>query len=78
MKFAAQSERFSPEQKSLLEDEIEADLAAVATEIDALAQTQTPATPEKKQAIGPVTLNPERDSIIQAYLGDPDKQPVAA
>lgn len=50
MKFAAQSERFSPEQKSLLEDEIEADLAAVATEIDALAQTQTPATPEKKQA----------------------------
>ena len=50
MKFAAQSERFNPEQKSLLEDEIEADLAAVASEIDALAQTQTPATPEKKQA----------------------------
>jgi transposase len=50
MKFAAQSERFSPEQKSLLEDEIEADLAAVATEIDALAQAQAPATPEKKQA----------------------------
>jgi transposase len=50
MKFAAQSERFSPEQKSLIEDEIEADLAAVVSEIDALAQTQTPATPEKKQA----------------------------
>lgn len=50
MKFAAQSERFNPEQKSLLEDEVEADLAAVASEIDALAQTQTPATPEKKQA----------------------------
>ena len=50
MKFAAQSERFNPEQKSLREDEIEADLAAVASEIDALAQTQTPATPEKKQA----------------------------
>ena len=50
MKFAAQSERFSPEQKSLLEDEIKADLAAVASEIDALAQTQTPPTPEKKQA----------------------------
>ena len=52
MKFAAQSERFNPEQKSLLEDEIEADLAAVASEIDALAlvQTQTPVTPEKKQA----------------------------
>ncbi len=50
MKFAAQSERFNPEQKSLLEDEIEADLAAVACEIDALAQTQTSTTPEKKQA----------------------------
>jgi transposase len=50
MKFAAQSERFNPEQKSLLEDEIEAVLAAVACEIDALAQTQTSATPEKKQA----------------------------
>ena len=50
MKFAAQSERFSPEQKSLLEDEIEADLAAVASQIDALAQVQTPTNPEKKQA----------------------------
>ncbi|MDD2978325.1 IS66 family transposase [Aquabacterium sp.] len=52
MKFAAQSERFNPEQKSLLEDEIEADLAAVAAEMDALLQApaQTPATPEKKQA----------------------------
>jgi len=50
MKFAAQSERFSPEQKSLLEDEIEADLAAVASEIDALAQAQTPATAENKHA----------------------------
>ena len=50
MKFAAQSERFNPEQKSLLEDEIEADLAAVASEIDVLAQAQVPAAPEKKQA----------------------------
>jgi transposase len=50
MKFTAQSERLNPEQKSLLEDETEADLAAVASEIDALAQTQTSATPEKKQA----------------------------
>jgi len=50
MKFAAQSERFNPEQKSLLDDEIEADLAAVACEIEALAQTPTPATPENKQA----------------------------
>ena len=43
MKFAAQSERFNPEQKSLLEDEIEADLVAVATEIDALQQAQAAA-----------------------------------
>jgi transposase len=50
MKFAAQSERFSHEQKSLLEDEIEADLAAVASEIDGLSQAQTPTTSEKKQA----------------------------
>jgi hypothetical protein len=43
-------ERFNPEQQSLLDDEIEADLAAVASEIDALAPTPTAATPEKKQA----------------------------
>ena len=49
MKFAAQSERFDPGQKSLLEDEIEADLAAVATEIDALGQAQAPTSSEKKQ-----------------------------
>jgi transposase len=49
MKFAAQSERFNPEQKSLLEDEIEADLAAVATEIDALQQAQAPAKLEEKK-----------------------------
>ena len=40
MKFAAQSERFNAEQRSLLEDEIEADLAAVAVEIE---QLQPPA-----------------------------------
>lgn len=36
MKFAAQSERFNAEQRSLLDDEIEADLAAVAVEIEQL------------------------------------------
>ena len=47
MKFAAQSERFNAEQRSLLEDEIEADLAAVAIEIE---QLQPPAAaPEVKQ-----------------------------
>ena len=49
MKFAAQSERFDPGQKSLLEDEIEADLAAVATKIDALQQAQAPAKAEEKK-----------------------------
>ena len=36
MKFAAQSERFNADQRSLLEDEIEADLAAVTIEIEQL------------------------------------------
>ena len=50
MKFAAQYERFNPEQKSLLEDEIETDLAAVATEIEALQPTHPPESEGKKQA----------------------------
>ncbi len=49
MKFAAQSERFNTEQKSLLEDEIEADLAAVASEIDALQQEAAATTPQEKK-----------------------------
>ena len=54
MKFAAQSERFNAEQRSLLEDEIEADLAAVAVEIE---QLQPPAAaPETKQ-------QPKRQSL---------------
>ena len=40
LKFAAHSERYTPEQRSLLEDEIEADLAAVALEIEQLAPRQ--------------------------------------
>ena len=40
MKFAAQSERFNAEQRSLLDDEMEADLAAVCLEIE---QLQPPA-----------------------------------
>lgn len=42
LKFAAQSERFTPEQRNLLEDEIEADLAAVALQIEQLAPRQAP------------------------------------
>ncbi len=46
LKFAAQSERHSADQRSLLEDEIDADLAAVAVEIE---QLQPPAAaPEAK------------------------------
>src|SRR3989338_9255972 len=65
MKFAAQSERFNPEQKSLLEDEIEADLAAVATEIDALQEAQAPAKLEEKKVPkrAPLPANlPRRES----------------
>ena len=54
MKFAAQSERFNAEQRSLLEDEIEADLAAVAIEIEQL-QPLT-AAPQAKQ-------QPKRQSL---------------
>ena len=47
LKFAAQSERLNAQQRSLLEDEIDADLAAVAVEIE---QLQPPAAaPEAKQ-----------------------------
>ena len=49
MKFAAQSERFNPEQKSLLQDEIEADLAAVASEIDGLQQESAAVSPQEKK-----------------------------
>ena len=47
MKFAAQSERFNAEQRSLLEDEIEADLAAVCLEIEQLQPAA--AAPQAKQ-----------------------------
>ncbi|MDR7267805.1 hypothetical protein J2X20_000434 [Pelomonas saccharophila] len=36
LKFAAQSERFGAEQKSLLDETLDSDLAAVAAEIEAL------------------------------------------
>ncbi len=50
LRFAAQSERYTPEQRSLLEDEIEADLAAVALEIEQLAPGQAPQ--QRRQALG--------------------------
>ena len=48
MKFAAQSERHTAEQRSLLEEEIDADLAAVAKEIEQLG-TPAAAPPRDKQ-----------------------------
>lgn len=47
MKFAAQTERYSADQKSLLEDDIETDLAAVAEELN---QHRAPARSEEKQS----------------------------
>ena len=49
MKFAAQSERFDPQQKSLLDEELDSDLAAVAQEIEQLSPATAGAC-EKQQA----------------------------
>ena len=49
LKFAAKSEAYSAEQKSLLEETIDADLAALAAEIEA-RQPEKPATEDKQQA----------------------------
>jgi transposase len=48
LKFAAKSEAYTGEQKSLLEETLDADLAAVAAEIDALQPADKPAG-EKRQ-----------------------------
>ena len=42
LKFAAQSEKFSAEQKSLLDETLDSDLAAVAAKIDALQPAKAP------------------------------------
>ena len=69
MKFAAQSERFNAEQRSLLEDEIEADLAAVAIEIEQLqppaAATGAKQQPKRQplQANLPPAMSPSRPSV---------------
>ena len=62
LKFAAQSERYTPEQRSLLEDEIEADLAAVALEIDQLAP-QTDRQGKKQPKRQPLPANLPRREI---------------
>jgi len=54
LKFAAQSERFSPEQKDLLEETLEADLQAVSEEIEQLKPAAAPSgerSQPKRQAL---------------------------
>ena len=54
LKFAAQSERFSPEQRSLLEESLDADLQAVAEELEALtlpAPERQAKQPPKRQPL---------------------------
>ena len=49
LKFAAKSEAFTPEQKSLIEETLDTDLAALAAEIEA----QQPARPERQDKQSP-------------------------
>ena len=49
LKFAAQSERFSAEQRSLLEETLDEDLQAVSDEIEELSATDAPAPRVKEQ-----------------------------
>ena len=49
LKFAAQSERHNAEQRSLLEEEIDSDLAAVAQEIEQLQVPLPPSSPTDRQ-----------------------------
>ena len=49
LKFAAQSERFDPAQRSLLEEELDADLAAVALEIEQLQPADRSLEPARQQ-----------------------------
>ena len=58
MKFAAQSERFNAEQRSLLEDEIEADLAAVTIEIEQLQPPKAASQPRWPVQIPPPVATP--------------------
>jgi transposase len=63
MKFAAQSERFNPEQRNLLEDEIDADLAAVAQEIEQLSTTVVPPQDKRQAKRQPLPANLPRREI---------------
>ena len=50
LKFAARSEGYSAEQRSLIEETLDADLAALAAEIEALEPGKKAATEDKRQA----------------------------
>ena len=52
LKFAAKSEAFTPEQKSLIEETLDADLAALAAEIE----VQQPVKPEREGKQSPKRL----------------------
>jgi len=63
MKFAAQSERFNAEQRNLLEDEIDADLAAVAVEIEQLGTPANPPQDRTQAKRQPLPANLQRREI---------------
>ena len=63
MKFAAQSERFSPQQRNLLEDEIDADLAAVAVEIERLSKPASSSRDRTQAKRQPLPANLPRSEI---------------
>jgi hypothetical protein len=63
LKFAAQSERFSAEQRSLLEETLDADLQAVAEEIERLAPADTTKRELQKPKRQPLPANLPRREV---------------
>lgn len=63
LKFAAQSERFSAEQRSLLEETLDADLEAVSREIEALAPTASTETERRQPKRAPLPASLPRREI---------------
>jgi transposase len=63
LKFAAKSEAFTPEQKSLLEETLDMDLAAVAAEIEALKPDSRPSHEKKQPKREPLPAHLPRQEI---------------
>jgi transposase len=63
LKFAAKSEAYTAEQKSLLEEALDSDLAAVAAEIDALLPADRPSEEKKRPKREPLPANLPRREI---------------